>query len=59
MFYLIYDNEITGFLDFYFSDYNYMISDLAIVIISWCFYINQDNTYVLNFNKVNILLKKL
>ncbi|MDG2000747.1 MAG: homoserine kinase [Alphaproteobacteria bacterium] len=51
------DNKITGFLDFYFSDYNYMISDLAIVIISWCFYINQDNTYVLNFNKVNVLLK--
>ena len=51
------DNEITGFLDFYFSDYNYMISDLAIVIISWCFYINQDDAYVLNFNKVNILLK--
>ena len=52
-----YDNEITGFLDFYFADYNYMISDLAIVIISWCFYISQDNTYVLNFNKVNVLLK--
>tara|TARA_B110000014_G_scaffold101070_1_gene69432 strand:+ start:798 stop:1778 length:981 start_codon:yes stop_codon:yes gene_type:complete len=51
------NNEITGFLDFYFSDFNYSVSDLAIVIVSWCFYINQDNNYVLDFNKLNILLK--
>ena len=50
-------NDITGFLDFYFSDFNYLISDLAIVIISWCFYINKNNKYVLDFNKINILLK--
>ena len=50
-------NEIAGFLDFYFSDYNYLISDLAIVIISWCFNSNEKNQYELNYKKMNDLLK--
>ena len=50
-------NQITGFLDFYFSDYNYFISDIAIVIISWCFYFDTNNKYILDFDKINILLK--
>jgi len=49
-------NEVTGFLDFYFSDINYLISDIAIVIISWCFYFNKNKKYELDYNKVNILL---
>ena len=50
-------NQITGFLDFYFSDYNYLISDIAIVIISWCFYLDNNNNHILDFDKINILLK--
>ena len=50
-------NQITGFLDFYFSDFNYLISDIAIVIISWCFYLDNNNKYILDFDKINILLK--
>jgi homoserine kinase type II len=50
-------NEISGFLDFYFSDYNYLAADLAIVIISWCFKTNKKNEYVLDYNKINNLLK--
>ena len=49
-------NQITGFLDFYFSDFNYLISDIAIVIISWCFYLDNNN-HILDFDKINILLK--
>ena len=51
------NNQITGFLDFYFSDFNYLISDIAIVIISWCFYFDNNNKYILDFDKINILLK--
>jgi len=50
-------NTISGFLDFYFSDYNYLVADLAIVIISWCFNTNSKNEFVLNYKKINILLK--
>ncbi|PPR17057.1 MAG: Homoserine kinase [Alphaproteobacteria bacterium MarineAlpha9_Bin3] len=50
-------NTISGFLDFYFSDYNYLISDLAIVIISWCFITDAKNKFVLNYEKINTLLK--
>ena len=50
-------NQITGFLDFYFSDFNYLISDIAIVFLSWCFYFDANNKYILDFDKINILLK--
>jgi homoserine kinase type II len=48
--------KISGFIDFYFSNYDFLISDIAIVIISWCF---DTTNYNLNLNmvKVNILLK--
>jgi homoserine kinase type II len=53
---LFYKAKISGFIDFYFSNYDFLISDIAIIIISWCFDINN---FKLNLNmvKVNILLR--
>jgi len=39
--------RISGLLDFYYACNNYLICDLAIVIISWCF---QKNTYPTKLN---------
>lgn len=50
-------NKITGFLDFYFADINYLVSDIAIIIISWCFTINETNQYHLDLYKVSTLIK--
>ena len=43
--------RISGFIDFYYACNSYLISDLAIVIISWCF--NKKTKYIkLNINKI-------
>ena len=43
--------KISGFIDFYYACNTYLISDLAIVIISWCF--NNRSKYLkLNINKI-------
>ena len=48
--------KISGFIDFYFSNYDFLISDIAIVIIAWGFH---STNYKLNLNMavVNTLLK--
>jgi len=48
--------KIEGFIDFYFSNYDYLISDIAIVIISWCFYHTNNKSIQLNMDKVKILI---
>ena len=53
---LFHKGKISGFIDFYFSNYDFLISDIAIVIISWGFH---STNYKLNLNMamVNTLLK--
>lgn len=48
--------KVSGFIDFYFSNYDFLISDIAIVIIAWGFH---STNYKLNLNMamVNTLLK--
>ena len=48
--------KIGGFIDFYFASKDYLISDIAIIIISWCFNTKSCNKIELNMNKVRILL---
>tara|TARA_B100000686_G_scaffold190486_1_gene197167 strand:- start:4764 stop:5738 length:975 start_codon:yes stop_codon:yes gene_type:complete len=53
---LFYKGKISGFIDFYYSCNNYLINDLAIVIISWCF--NKSSKYLkLNINKIKKIYK--
>ena len=48
--------KVSGFIDFYFSNSDFLISDIAIVIIAWGFH---STNYKLNLNMamVNTLLK--
>ena len=48
--------EISGFIDFYYASKDYLISDIAIVIISWCFTSKNDKTVELDIKKVRMLL---
>ena len=48
--------NIGGFIDFYYASKDYLISDIAIIIISWCFNAKSYNKIELNMNKVRILL---
>ncbi|MDB9761743.1 homoserine kinase [Alphaproteobacteria bacterium] len=48
--------NIGGFIDFYYASKDYLISDIAIIIISWCFITKSGNKIELNMNKVKILL---
>ncbi len=38
------EQQISGIIDFYYSCYDYLIFDLAIVIISWCF--DENNKFL-------------
>ena len=48
--------NIGGFIDFYYASKEYLISDIAIIIISWCFNTKSGSKIELNMNKVRILL---
>ena len=48
--------NIGGFIDFYYASKDYLISDIAIIIISWCFKTKSGNKIELNMNKVKMLL---
>ena len=48
--------NIGGFIDFYYASKDYLISDIAIIIISWCFNTKNGNKIELNMNKVRLLL---
>ena len=48
---LFYKGKISGFIDFYYACNNYLISDLAIIIISWCFNYKSNKLYL---NKVKV-----
>jgi len=48
--------NIGGFIDFYYASKDYLISDIAIIIISWCFNAKSYNKIELNMNKVRTLL---
>ena len=48
--------EISGFIDFYYASKDYLISDIAIVIISWCFTSVNDKAVELDIKKVRMLL---
>ena len=48
--------NVIGFIDFYYASKDYLISDIAIIIISWCFSKKNNLQIKLNMNKVKILL---
>ena len=54
---LFHKGKIIGFIDFYFSSTDYLITDIAIVIISWCFYSKGNNNIDINNAKVNEIIK--
>ena len=49
--------KIIGILDYYYSCTDHLIIDLAIIIVSWCFYKNSKNKLEINKFKVTSLLK--
>ena len=51
------NNKIKGILDYYYSCKDYLIIDLAIIIISWCFYKSSSNKLEINKLKIKNLLK--
>ncbi len=53
---LFYKRKISGLLDFYYACNNYLICDLSIVIISWCFQKNTEPVK-LNTNKIKNILR--
>ena len=53
---LFYKGKIGGFIDFYYASQDYLISDIAIVIISWCFTSKNDKAVELDIKKVRMLL---
>jgi homoserine kinase type II len=53
---LFYKGEVSGLIDFYYASKDYLISDIAIVIISWCFTFKNDKAVELDIKKVRMLL---
>ena len=50
------DDKINGVLDFYYSCKDYLVMDLAIIIISWCLIYNDKRKILLDENKIKNLL---
>jgi len=51
------NNKISGVLDYYYSCEDHLIIDLAIIIISWCFYEDRNKKIKIDESKIKHLLK--